>query len=612
MRSNKKTLIFLVVALLLFLLLLPLIQHTVSFWPTDKVAYAYPCLDFLKEGTLFTDQPYCGQGSALYVFLYLTRIITGGAFSYAVYLIIFLAMNLHMLFMISRMAEKESGKAEYLFVLIFYTALIYLFARNISSLLAAYFILVGFYITLYSSLKYRNIIGPALVTLGPLTKTNALVVFGVIVVYIIYKAIQLKFIDGKFTVKKGLLKNCLPPILSILAIFFLPRLIWSGSIRYTFGMQAYAITVGYTETILKLISTFQINSGTVFFGILMLLSLYVLFKYKLREPFSIITFISVGALFITLFRQTGFNEQGLIFAISRIDYYLVSLPFFIIAMVKLKQKILLNKNKLIFLILTIAFILFLSIPIELIVSEQDVLSLQKDLDVPFSFIPPQKDRILIETHQGFEPRFEGYYEPEAEIELVPPKEKWFYGDPDSVILDKLEKMGVTKREKWRNLTDEKVYQETFAKLSSDAYSLIVVGPPKWTILLPMVQTANNIKQYCTIILPDFHFPTQQGMHETYLLFREKEGCDVMRPKLNNYFEKSFDDICKRSPFVANNIVKAVMGKQGLALPECTRKTDSLRYYTRYSYHFRLFSLIIGIILTLLCLFNYNSKQAQKS
>jgi len=135
MRPIIKKLLVFGLPLILFLSFLPLLssfENTI--WPGQNAEYDL-CLKYLSEGTLYGGQPYCGQGPITYVFLFLTRIFTGGEYSQVTFALFFLALHLISLLLIFSITKKETGRELYLLPTLIYISTIFLFVRNLSSLI---------------------------------------------------------------------------------------------------------------------------------------------------------------------------------------------------------------------------------------------------------------------------------------------------------------------------------------------------------------------------------------------------------------------------------------------------------------------------------------------
>ncbi|MEM4246848.1 MAG: hypothetical protein QXF14_00805, partial [Candidatus Woesearchaeota archaeon] len=53
------------------------------------------CSEYLREGIIFRDQPYCCQGGIItYAFVLVLRMLAGGAFSNILYFCVVLLLNL--------------------------------------------------------------------------------------------------------------------------------------------------------------------------------------------------------------------------------------------------------------------------------------------------------------------------------------------------------------------------------------------------------------------------------------------------------------------------------------------------------------------------------------
>ncbi len=599
MRFKRSELFFVGIALVLFAILIPLSLAKYG----DRLSVAddgefYLCAQYLKEGTIFQGQPYCGQGIILYAFVLFLRLFTLGAFSKIFYLTLFVLLHVHALFLIHRIAKQETGKNEYLLVGILYLFTTYFFGGNLSSFLAMYFLLTGFYTLYYSSLPHKNILGPVLMTFGPLSKATAMPLFGFLVAYLAYRSFAPKLVNRRLVFNKDL--RALIPFACIAAVFGLLFLFYPGAWVYEFGNQSARLTMGVVQTLQLLWSSFTINSGTVLFSTMFALA--AIAWIFMRDVFSSAAVFSFAALFYILFGQTGLaTDAGLQFAINRIDYYLPAYPFFIVALAKLKHRL---RIKPLLLVYAVLLGLFLTTSAEFVVSEHDVRSLETSFKQALKLIPPQNDVALVEDSLTGSTLLADYYSKDIKIDVVPHDKYWkdtvF---PDGNFINQLEAMNITRRDDWKIPTPQEAFTPYFQKLQNGAYSLILIGPPQWNLITFLAQNSPVISTYCVVRLPDLQFRSTDGVHELTLAFKDRSRCAKMIPSIKSYFEQSYARICRKSPSIANGIVRASFLPQGITLPECTGTADSLTFFNRKTYHFRIFSLALAVLLTWLAWLN---------
>ncbi|MEM4254068.1 MAG: hypothetical protein QXR48_01640 [Candidatus Woesearchaeota archaeon] len=552
------------------------------------------CSEYLREGIIFRDQPYCCQGGIItYAFVLVLRMLAGGAFSNILYFCVVLLLNLHALFLLLRIIQHETGKTEYFLTGIFYLLTIYIFGGNITTFLTAYFSITGFYVLWHSKLKYRDILGPVLYACALFSKATAMPVVSFLAGHMVFMAFQPHIESRKIVFKKDW-RSAGVRLLSFGVILALVFLLFPGSWVYEFGNQGSRLQESVQVQLQQLLDSLVLNSGTMFFGLIFLLSVIAFFF--LRDVYSAATVFSIAVLFWVLFGQRGLaTDNGLMFAINRIDYYLASYPFFIVAMAKLKHK--LNNKMQLKWGVGILLALFLATTIQFISADRDIRLMEERFKSALSLIPPQEDYVLTEDPLG-DILIDKYYDPKAKIDVIPHYNVWKEGVlPDGNFYRKMDELGVTNSSAWMLPQPQQEWNVLFSKLLNDTYSIIFINVPQKITLMRMIQNAPNVANYCVVLLPDLQFHTHEGDVALILLFQDKKRCEQMMPKIKQYYEASFADICKRSPVVANNIVRNVLGQEGITLPECKGTADSLLFFNRKSARLRLSSILLAALLT---------------
>ncbi len=119
---------------------------------------AFLCMDYIKAGILYANQPYCEQGPVLYYFFYFLFALFGDAF-FSVLFFTAILLNLCILFLLRLIIEKETGKKYFFSLLFFYSLFIFFqFFSELSVTLSSLLFLSGLYFLLYSSYKYNTIV----------------------------------------------------------------------------------------------------------------------------------------------------------------------------------------------------------------------------------------------------------------------------------------------------------------------------------------------------------------------------------------------------------------------------------------------------------------------
>jgi hypothetical protein len=560
------------------------------------------CSEYLQNGTIFQGQPYCGQGITTYAFVFVLRMLSGGTISNMLYLFVMLLLTLHALFLLLRIIQKETGKREYFLTGILYFLTVYIFCGGLPSFLTAYFCIIGFYVLWHSTLKFRNILGPVLYACALLSKPTALPIVAFLVGHMVYRAFQPCF-ESKKLVFNNDWQSAGIRLLSFGAVLALVFLLFPGSWVYEFGNQATYLQGSVLMQLQQLLGSLALNSGTMFFGLILLLS-FIAWIF-LRDVYSSLVIFSFVVLF-WIFYNTGVaaTSNGLLFATSRIDYYSATFPFFIVAMAKLKHRIdrLVKWNWIVGILLA----LFLATSIGFVFADRDVRLLDEKFKNALSLIPYQNDYVLMEDPLSDQLLLDKYYDPKVRIDVITHNTTWKEGVfPDSYFYRKLEEMHVTNISEWMiEVPSEEYitpYSKThnlfFSRLLNNSYTFIFVNVMQKTLITQMIRNATNLKNYCTIILPDLQFHTPQGAHGLLLMFRDKTRCMPLLRKVKDYYAASFADICARSPVVANQVIKTVLSQQGISFPKCKESVaDSLLFLNQRSARLRMFWLILGALL----------------
>ena len=111
------------------------------------------------------------------------------------------------------------------------------------------------------------------------------------------------------------------------------------------------------------------------------------------------------------------------------------------------------------------------------------------------------------------------------------------------------------------------YNEIYGKLLSGEYSLILMGPPHWTMLNSIVQAAvqaypNITKNYCTVHVPYIqYFDRNPSTKAVLVWFVDPVQCQEFAVQMDAYYHTHWKEICDRSPYLIGLIRDAQRADQ---------------------------------------------------
>jgi len=549
------------------LLLLSTVWYDYEFFSTTWVntgEYS-PCDQFVKEGgirNLYQGQPYCKQGPVLYVLQYFIEMVFGSAFR-TVLVSLFVIIGIHLYYLL-----RKSVKAKELLLMVLFFITFIAFARSLNALLATYAFFSGYYFLFTSTHKWSKIFAGIFFALALHVKINTLFALGLVILYYLFK----HFENGKLRIN---LKDkfFISLLVSLIVLFFL----WPNYYMY----NLYALSqvnpgergifdafAGLTDLI-RNIHARSIFIISIFIGSLASLALARTFPAVIALIFSLI-------MYITDYRITGTA------AVLHVHYYLPIFPFFIMALIALYEKTS-RKQKIAY---CIALAFLLSTAISTIQAEKDSHEVQKTLLDIYKDIPSQPGKILVQENSYHNERMKGFED--EKFEKLPDRKHYPVAHFDGWYEQGLVKLGYVNLSEWYVDTPQEIYDDYANKIRNGTYSLMLLGPPEWIKLTEVVQQAASKEmktQYCQIILPDLTYISSNGRHDVQLFFADQNDCKTLLQRTNDYYQKNFNNICKKSPLVANDIVKPTLQREGITISEtCTQTKDKLLYWDSQAFY----------------------------
>lgn len=301
-----------------------------------------PCLKFLQEGTLYGGQPLCEQGPMLFLLIYPLWLLSNVNIYYYVKFITFLfAIGLFVL--TTMFVKRETGKEYFVLTSMLYLFLYFVFAVNeyfgyrFVDIIALFFMMLGFYIMLYTEIRYKSILSGILFAFALLMKFNLAIILLFVFIYLLIKYSNLDFKNKKFSFKLNMpeINNLIYMILtiSVIYIYFLikyPKFLHYSLITFVGPENTYMQAVYYT--FLQFISFKPIY---LVFSLIIIIS--VIF-YFLRGM-NVFSFISIFGILFIFIGQNRVSEN-----LYHLRYISIIIPFFIISFIKYYNQLKFNKN----------------------------------------------------------------------------------------------------------------------------------------------------------------------------------------------------------------------------------------------------------------------------
>jgi hypothetical protein len=596
---------------ILFLILLSIGLKTVWLYEGYRMSETQ-CIDYLEQLTLYGGQPFCGQGPVYYLYGGLLSYLSKEHMNELGMVFIALIDVVVLVLMIRVIKHEESPNPDYFPILLWIPLILTSSLEDPNSVatLGMAFAFMGFYVSVYSQFKCKEVIAGILLSLALYTTFTVL---PIILVTLIYTFVTPKnkthhsedihhitFIAEK---KKAIF-TMLAIILGITLLLFI---IFPNIFFYTLLMHqpsSDTVTAKLTELLSWPPSDFPVGVLTFF---LMFIS-SVLMLYKKRNIFS-------SVLVVAIFTITFISIKNFVVGDENIFYnrhYIPVAPFFIIslAITTVKEKNMLQKT--LFYMITIVVLLYSTDIHHYVLQKTERPSELIRLSWGYNFIQPQEGRVLIESTPKYAEHLIADYHIPISMEQVDALPQMYSLTPYDKTVDSLLSLGVVK-----NLTEfEKYYsynnkffgyydaqklQYYKQRLCDGDYSLIILLPSyrgDYTMqeVLKSSLTLTNQQRnalfldtdlcptptpyyYITLVIPTFEtYTLSGGAQYTLLLVRLDQGSNkreqfsnltriddtpgyipfnlaiFFSPQVAEYYKQNFDTICNDSETIANGAI----------------------------------------------------------
>ncbi|MBU0762046.1 MAG: hypothetical protein KKD39_03390, partial [Candidatus Altiarchaeota archaeon] len=268
------------------------------------------CLDYIKEGTLYLNQPYCSQAPVIYYIGYLLRLFLGVYYAhYALWVVSI--FSLLIVYVIGLKLMVWSGLTHNRLYTLFFLLLIYPFYPNTTITVATCFFLLGFYL-LFVSKKPYSVLIMFFFSLAIFTKYVCILpTILALLSYLITH--QFSFETDKDRLKIGLKKVITPSVdvaiisAGIILVFLIFKASYPFFVEYTYTSQANQMSHDFFKGLIQLLSEGDIHTVSSVAVLSLLFISFFIGIYNRRTfifSFMLLTFYFYGVLFLSAHKST--------------------------------------------------------------------------------------------------------------------------------------------------------------------------------------------------------------------------------------------------------------------------------------------------------------------
>ncbi len=287
------------------------------------------CMQYVSDGTIYGDQPYCDQGVVTY---YLTYFLTLLPFDRDSIMIFFYIISLTISFyFVYKIKERATADKSFLLIAVLFL-LLTLKHPDMPTAVATIFLFSGFYALFYTR---RKIIGSSLLTLALFSKATVMLIIGPIFLFYIVQV----YLENRDVKKRERWKNILKAIctISMPSIIFLIfiQIVFPNYLNYYYflhSLRPQQETYTYILT-----SLFSFKYAYIGLFLLFYAGWFMTLIRAFNKKFDIYSFIS--AISIPLLYIKFANAHNLFEAMTHFRYFIVFFPFYITLLYKLKEEL---------------------------------------------------------------------------------------------------------------------------------------------------------------------------------------------------------------------------------------------------------------------------------
>lgn len=593
--THKKNLLYLFLVLLLCFLLFKTFSYfgAIGYRETWSI-----CLNYMHEETFWSGQPHCEGAILPFYVLFALDSLVGREYVQIATIIFSTLITLLFSLLFLRVVQKELSQHDPFWPLLFFGLFFYVNTiTNVEAIMNSFFFFVGYYFLFHTSSRWKYLFTGFFLSLSLLSKINVVVQIAFLLFWYAYETKMFFFADKKLHIvlKKEVLFGFVQVLLPIAALFLLFSSLYPYFWIYSWGVFTnQTISLSIFQTLREMFFFDLTQADIIYIPILAVAAVGIYLFCKEQKFYALMT----GPVFLLcIFLIT--RAFGLQF-VTGLRYWSVITPFVALSLLRLQQLWQQFPQKQIlqsFLVMLLLYPGFYYGPFQMkddlsyidslnIVDAfspgwQQKDTLVKQIHYGYSVIPPQKGRILLENdHAGFTrmaisfgsniPLDNVDYLTKKYMESYP--DIWGFPRYQELLGEHL----ISSQESGLNAKE----QEFIQKIDNGTYSLLIYGPPEWTITQKLFAHANQsvLSSYCSVAIPSNVWLTEEGWHLTYFFFQNPEDCSAVLQQMFSYYMQHYQEICTADQFTANMITIVLHDNDHLNFPyTCTQGGGGLSF-----------------------------------
>ncbi len=542
------------------------------------------CIDYMKEGTLWSGQPHCEGALVPFYVLYGLDDIFGREYVQKATILFSTSIALLFFWIFWKVVKKEELAKDFFLPALLFGLLFYInTVANIEAVLNSFFFFSAYYLLFYTQHKWKYYGAGILLLLALLSKINVVIQIAFLLFWYGYEN-RLWYLENK-KVKIQLKKEIIWGYGQILVPIGVGFLVASKVYEYfwiyswhVFTKQNIALSLIQTA---KEMILFDIAKTDIIY--IVVLATAILCTYLFWKEKKFYALISGPVFLLAIFLII--RAFGIQFA-TGVRYWSVIFPFTVLCILKLKEMWTEAPQKQImygFLLMIVLFPGLYEGPFLLKddLSYVDTLNvidrategwkekdaLIKEIHYGYSTVPEQEGRILLEDDPaGFERKIISFGSniPYEKVDFL--TKKYMESHPDIWGFPRYQELlgeNLIYAPTSGDLNEKE--QEVIAQIENGTYGLIIFGPPEWAISERILSQVNNetLNEYCQVLVPNNVWLTEGGWHFSYFFFKDSGHCNEMREKMVEYFSAHFQEMCTKDKTTANAIGQ-VMRDNGIS------------------------------------------------
>ncbi len=582
-------------------------------WPTPPLHGKDICMRAVREGTLYSNQPYCYQGPFVYYIGKIINDIPGDSdANFQLVSMTFLFIS----FLLVTEVTKILAEKQYFF----FTGLLFVFyfikvgEDDFTTILATFFLLTGLYLLFVSQ---KELGGGVFLAIATFSKAQFILVSICVIGFYIVSKTKKEYLK----LGKVFLKLVFPSLLILVLILWQYPHFWDY--YYTANMkQAGHLTA--TEVAISLVTFKYAYNGLIFlFYLIFFISLIRIINRKGIDLPSFMCSILFGFLMFMMLKSFGIEE------FSETYRYFFPIFIFLPANIFLFAKEFQSFHKYLK-VLTITGVLLLGIFLYQagggvtgkdlkdgsIFNEEKILrKLQQEMSYPLFFVPePSSGKILISENYSALFKQKDASSPflflsDENFENVELKDSYASTRPDMNSAPYLVELGIVESlEPYNPLLNQSIPPEVSKEYYQGTYPVIIMTLTRDNLYTLITSNRTFFEEnYCGFSIGNLPIGYSPSLpHRIFLFFHDKELCFFMNSKTYEYYKENYQNICRRGQASAD-IMDEVFEKNNFAPESCTSFFHTTDYMVKAHFQALYLCIILFVTVLIAILRNYTHK-----